>query len=310
MLIVLMVVILGIMLVQLSEKKKEKQALKQKRSKETIEIMAQMENRIAKEKKREELIEMNQNTSCGLEYAKEGEEGEIPENDDTQDYKTCYPDMYVDKISPSVNEGDEKIAYLTFDDGPSSNTLKVLEILKEKGARATFFVLGSTMTEDGEKALRKMKEQGCAIGIHTYSHKKNIIYRSVAGFLEDFHTVFQQIYEITGEKVNIFRFPWGSYNKFSKPIKEELASEMERRGFTYFDWNVTAEDSVGKPTTYSITKNVMKDIKKYSCPVILMHDASVNDITVETLPTIIDEIKALGYEFGTLDEREPCQFHY
>jgi len=83
---------------------------------------------------------------------------------------------------------------------------------------------------------------------------------------------------------------------------------MERRGFTYYDWNVSADDSIGTPTSYSIKKNIAKDLEKHNYPVILMHDSVINDLTAKTLPQIIDMIKDKGYEFDTLDHRKPCQF--
>ena len=83
---------------------------------------------------------------------------------------------------------------------------------------------------------------------------------------------------------------------------------MERRGYCYYDWNVSAEDSVGKPTSYSILANIFKDVFRYDTPVILMHDSATNALTVSMLADIIKEIKEAGYEFDTLDNRECCQF--
>ena len=316
---------------------------------EVIRSMSELENQQAYEKYLVKLAELNETTSCNEAYLKLQEEetqmvinqveAELSEqtsndamnenndeidvnasgttekigidpNEKLPEYSKMYPDLYVDKVCPNEIDHSEKVAYLTFDDGPSENTLKILKILEEKNAVATFFVLGSTMTKDGEEALIEMTEIGCKIGIHTYSHKKSKIYSSVENFLEDFYTVYTQIYEITGEKVNIFRFPWGSYNSYSKAIKKDLVKEMERRGFTYYDWNVSAEDSVGKPTENSIMRNIMKDVIKYKQPVILMHDSSVNDLTVKMLPKIIDKLIELGYTFDTLDHRKPCQFCY
>lgn len=295
---------------------------------EVIKILSDLENGIAYEEYMESIAETNELFPCELEkmfvegsmneeslYTETGVDGTndrigIDATDQLSEYSKLYPDLYVDKICPKCADTTEKIAFLTFDDGPSKNTTKILDILEEKNAVATFFVLGSTMDEEGENALKRMPEIGCKIGIHTYSHKKNVIYASVQGFLDDFYQVYTQIYELTGEKVNIFRFPWGSYNSYSKPIKKNLVAEMERRGFTYYDWNVSAEDSVGHPTESSIMKNILKDVKKYNKPVILMHDASVNKLTVRMLPQIIDQLVELGYSFGTLDQREPCQFCY
>lgn len=321
-LIVILVMILGVLIFQLGIKKFgtfTSTNVVEAENMDVIQLMSEMENKQAYEKYLANLSRTNETTSCNEDYLnledKEvtnstTEKIGVDANDKLPEYSKMYPDLYVDKVSPEMASHTEKIAYLTFDDGPSDNTLKILEILKEKNAVATFFILGSTMTKDGEEALNEMVENGCTIGIHTYSHKKDKIYSSVENFLDDFYKVYSQIYEITGERVNIFRFPWGSYNSYSKAIKKDLVSEMERRGFTYYDWNVSAEDSVGAPTESSIMKNIMKDLTKYKEPVILMHDSSSNDLTVKMLPKIINKLIEMGYSFDTLDHREPCQFCY
>lgn len=229
------------------------------------------------------------------------------ENKEYKDYKDKYPDMYV-VSTKKIEEDTSKVAYLTFDDGPSKYTKDILKELEEYDIKATFFILGSTMTKEGEENLKGMADAGHTIGIHTYSHNRKSIYCSVEAFMEDFYTVYKQIFDITGIKARIYRFPWGSVNSYCKGIKDELVEELVRRGFDYYDWNVTAEDSVGNPTKYSITSNVLDNYKKYSKPVILMHDSSINKLTVDTLPKIIEEIKKNGYEFDTLENRIPYHF--
>ncbi len=223
-------------------------------------------------------------------------------------YMDLYPDMYVESIKPVIHLGEKKTAYLSFDDGPSHITNGILDTLTEYEIKATFFVLGCTITREGEECLKDMVKQGHTIGIHTYSHNYKNIYSSVEAFLDDFYQDYLLIYETTGVKVNIFRFPWGSYNSYNKNIRDELVAEMERRGFTYYDWNVSAEDSIGNPTEYRIKRNVLKDLDKYDNPIILMHDSSVNRLTAKTLPDILESIIDKGYEFDTLDRRVPYQF--
>ncbi len=242
----------------------------------------------------------------------------IKENDDAKlkvfkenqkkKYMDLYPDMYVEGVKPIILLEEKKMAYLTFDDGPSYNTTQILKVLKQYDVKATFFILGSTITEEGKECLKTMAEEGHAIGIHTYSHKSENIYSSVEAFLEDFNLAYQLIYDTTGVKPNIFRFPWGSVNSYNKKIRNELIEEMERRGFTYYDWNVDSKDSVGNPDEYKITRNIVKDLDKYNNPIILLHDASVNKRTVKTLPLIIEKLKEQGFDFDTLDHREPFQF--
>lgn len=248
-------------------------------------------------------------TTVGTDQSEEEDENSSAMEQGSR-YADLYPDMYVTQLDPPEMAADDKIAYLTFDDGPSDVTGNILDTLDKEGIKGTFFILGSTMTKEGEENLKRMAEEGHTIGIHTYSHEYKDIYASVEGFLEDFHKVYEQVVELTGVKPTIFRFPWGSYNKYCKNMKAELVAEMERRGFTYYDWNVSAEDSVGKPTSQSIIKNVKKDLTKYTKPVILMHDSMNNKLTAQTLPDIISLVKQNGYTFDTLDHREPCQFSY
>ncbi len=253
-----------------------------------IELMAVMENRMAGGH-----VHVNSKTTGG----------------EMTDYTTLFPDLYTVYDLPEMEKG-KKIAYLTFDDGPSSNTFEILDILQERDIKATFFIVGKAITDEGEDALKRMKNEGHTIGIHTYSHACNEIYCSVERFLSDFNMVYEKIHEITGERVNIYRFPWGSNNGYSKNIKDSLMDEMERRGFLCYDWNVDANDSVGKPTEYSIRHNIEKDLKNQDYPIILLHDSSINKVTVRMLPGIIHMLQEKGYEFDTLNHREPYQFNW
>lgn len=242
------------------------------------------------------------------EMAKSDPNSSLTSTEEVPDYTKMFPDLYTVYVEHEPMEKGKKIAYLTFDDGPSENTFDVLDILEEKDIKATFFIVGSSITDKEEIILKRMVNEGHTIGIHTYSHMCNEIYCSVERFLDDFNMVYQQIYDITGKRVNIYRFPWGSNNGYSKGIKDALMDEMERRGFTCYDWNVSANDSVGKPTAYSIRKNILKNLKREDYPIILLHDSSINDLTVQMLPDIIQMISDMGYEFDTLDHREPYQF--
>ena len=253
-----------------------------------------------------ELIAAMENEQAVQEGSSQTSTEEVP------DYTRMYPNLYTVYSVPKEKEKekDRKIAYLTFDDGPSENTFKVLDILEEKDIKATFFIVGSAIKKNNESSLQRMLHEGHTIGIHTYSHMCNEIYCSVERFLDDFNNVYQLIYDITGERVNIYRFPWGSNNGYSKNIKDALMDEMERRGFTCYDWNVDTNDSVGKPSSRSILRNIRRDIKNQNQPIILMHDSSINDLSVQILPDVIKLLEEMGYEFDTLENREPYQFNW
>lgn len=232
------------------------------------------------------------------------------DSSEEQDYTTLFPELYTVYNVPSNMENDKKIAYISFDDGPSANTFEILDILEDMNVNATFFIVGSAITKEGEEALRRMTNEGHTIGIHTYSHLCDKMYCSLERFLDEYNMVYEQIYDITGKRASIYRMPWGSNNGYSRGIKDTLLDEMERRGFACYDWNVDSNDSVGRPTAYSIRRNVEKDLEAHNFPIVLMHDSGINKLTVQILPEIIKMIKDKGYEFDTLDNREPYQFDW
>lgn len=208
----------------------------------------------------------------------------------------------------NAQKNSKKTAYLTFDDGPSKVTEIILDTLKTEKINATFFLVGKAITSDMESTVKRIYEDGHTIGIHTYSHKSDI-YHSIDSYLEDFEKVCEQIKELTGEEPKIFRFPWGSANQYLCNNCAKVTEILEEKGYTYYDWNVSAEDAIGNPTKYSILNNIKKNYKKYNEAIILMHDSSINKLTAELLPEIINMIKEADYEFDTLDHMEvPFQY--
>src|SRR5699024_8931981 len=127
--------------------------------------------------------------------------------------------------------------YLTFDDGPRDGTTDViLDILKEKGVKATFFV-----TMNGNDSLiKRIVDEGHSIGIHTASHKYDIIYASRDNYFNDLEQVHKRIYDITGVDSKLIRFPGGSSNtiskKYSEGIMSTLTKEVLNKGYQYYDW--------------------------------------------------------------------------
>lgn len=225
------------------------------------------------------------------------------------DYKTAFPELYAwEDEAIEVLTMPQKTVYLTFDDGPSKNTGKILDILEQYQIKATFFVIGKDLSEEGVENMKRAAAEGHAIGLHTYSHDYKKIYSSVADFLADYDLLRQELEKQLGYSPTIFRFPGGSYCSYGKNIRSELIEEMTRRGYTYYDWNVSAEDAVGTVTAYSIKNNIFPKVYNVSAPVILMHDAPLNNLTAELLPEIIEALLAEGYQFETLETREPLHF--
>lgn len=204
---------------------------------------------------------------------------------------------------------EKKTAYLTFDDGPSDNTVKILETLKEKNAVATFFLVGKEITPEREKIVKDTVEQGNAVGVHTYSHEKAKLYCNAEGFFKDFDQASQIIEQVTGKKPVLHRFPWGSNNAYVSYYVDALHEKLKEMGVKSYDWNVSGEDSLGRTVACStIFNNVKKDLTRYNEPIILLHDSASTDNTAAVLGKIIDYIRAEGYEFATLENREEYMF--
>jgi len=119
-----------------------------------------------------------------------------------------------------------KTMYLTFDDGPSEeNTRKVLEILRERNIKATFFLVGENVRLHPEVA-RQIVAEGHTIGIHCDNHDYDALYASVDSYVSDFEKARQTVYEVTGVETNLFRFPGGSVNAFNKKTGKAIIREM------------------------------------------------------------------------------------
>ena len=188
----------------------------------------------------------------------------------------------------------EKLVYLTFDDGPSRNTNRILDILKENDVKATFFVVGKT-DEESIKAYQRIVAEGHTLAMHSYSHKYSEIYESKESFAQDIKRLQEYLYQITGVWPRYYRFPGGSSNTVSIADMQELIAYLNESGITYFDWNVASGDAVsGQLSKETIVNNCITGLEgKREC-MVLMHDASEKNSTVEALPVIIEEIKGRG----------------
>lgn len=183
--------------------------------------------------------------------------------------------------------------YLTFDDGPSIYTSEILDILEQYDVKATFFVLGKE-GEASKEALRQIVEKGHSLGMHSYSHVYREIYESVDSFAEDFAKIQGYIFDTTGVKSTLYRFPGGSSNRVSNLDMKEFADYLETQGVTFYDWNISSED--GSSATLSVqdlVDNSTKDIANWETSIILLHDAAGKRTTVDALPMIIENILAM-----------------
>ncbi len=217
-------------------------------------------------------------------------------------YAALYPDMYV--TAPSSYVREKGTVYLTFDDGPNTNTNDKLYILRSRGVKATFFVVPDRSAVCTQR-LKQIVGDGHAIGVHSASHDYEKIYASVEAFLADFYEAWDTIYDATGVKTQIFRFPGGSKNDFNVDTRDAIIKEMTRRGFRYYDWNVDSGDAAGADWS-QMHNSVPSDIEKMYRSFVLMHD-KVN--TTYVLDDIIVVLQNGGYKFDKInDDTQPTQF--
>lgn len=236
----------------------------------------------------------------------EDEDSNDKKNDTTSSYEKKYPDLYAGATFSDDNTSDLKV-YLTFDDGPSDLTPQVLDLLDKYNAKATFFVV-HTDNEEYTSYLKEIVDRGHTLALHSYSHDYNKIYKSVDAFLEDFNQVYNWVYEETSVRPTLFRFPGGSTNGKTAVVNDIIA-EMERRGFIYYDWNVSSGDGSNLTTPENILENVCTNVGNFDQPVVLMHDGAGKNATFKALPTILKTLADEGYEFCSLDEHlTPVQY--
>ncbi len=236
--------------------------------------------------------------------------------DDTSlpSYALDYPGLYADAVDEPNEESDSKVCYLTFDDGPSATvTPTILDVLAEKGVKATFFVVASEI-DGNEKLIQRIVDEGHTLCIHCNTHKYSELYTSVEQYLEDFATAYDKIYEITGYRVQGVRFPGGSNNVVmqNNDTYDEIIAEMTRRGFEYYDWNANDHDSEGEDyTAEDIVELAVGEVEVSSRNdvILLMHDTYGKETTAEALPDIIDQLQAEGISLAPItNSTRPVHF--
>lgn len=222
-------------------------------------------------------------------------------------YADIYPDMMVNAPAESEYVRELGTVYLTFDDGPSDNTYSILSYLEQYNIKATFFVVPNR--SDGCYAkLKAIADAGHSIGIHSASHVYKDIYASVEAFLDDFHEAWDIVYDATGIKTEIFRFPGGSVNDFNTETRDYIIQEMNRRGFRYFDWNVDSNDAGGATWT-EMYNSIPSDIANNYRSVVLMHDSNSTPNTVLVLGDVLHVLVSDGYKFDKINNNtRPVQF--
>ena len=190
--------------------------------------------------------------------------------------------------------------YLTFDDGPSNNTSKILDILKQEDIKATFFLVNFNSSYN--PVVKRIYDEGHSIGIHSYTHNYKLIYSSVNAYFDDLNKMNDKIKTITGSDTKLLRFPGGSSNtisSFNKGIMTTLVKEVTNAGYHYFDWNVDSSDAWSARNSNDVYNNVINNLKK-GTNIVLMHDLSSNEKTINILEKIIKDAKEKGYIFENI----------
>lgn len=197
-----------------------------------------------------------------------------------------------------------KKVFLTFDDGPCiKNTKKILNILKDKDVKATFFVVGEKC-EENPQLLKAINDYGMSIGIHTYSHNYKKMYKDLNEYLNDLQACNNTIKKIIGRNpIPYIRMPGGSSNLIANKDKlDNIKVTLNQRGLNYVDWNVCVGDAESREVSVEkIKQNIIIQCKNRRTAVVLMHDTYYKYSTAEALPWIIKYLKNEGFEFKTFD---------
>lgn len=199
-----------------------------------------------------------------------------------------------------IYRSDEKVAYLTFDDGPSSTvTPFVLDVLKDNNIKATFFLLGKQV-EAYPEIVKRAYEEGHYIANHGYSHVYKQIYETPEKVLEEYQkteVAIQDAIEIPEYHTHLIRFPGGSKGNKYEEIIAQAINLLEENNITYVDWNCLTGDSVGKNDKEAMLQELANTSYGKNSIVILMHDASNKILTYEILQDAINYLKEQGYTF-------------
>ncbi|MGL5615285.1 MAG: polysaccharide deacetylase family protein [Sarcina sp.] len=217
----------------------------------------------------------------------------------------------VEKMVKGTYDGplkDEKMVFLTFDDGPSQNTGKVLDILNRYKVHGTFFTIGN-LAEKNPDYIKRIYNEGNALGNHTYSHDFSKIYPgnkiSVNNYMDEYDKTEKVLKNILGDNFNsqLVRMPGGENSReyYKDPNLSVLRSAFRKESIASVDWNSLNGDAEGKK--YSVQEMIdyaKRSSKGKNQAVVLMHDAAAKGLTVEALPGIIEYFKSEGYSFKVI----------
>ena len=219
-------------------------------------------------------------------------------SNETQNTNDGSNERTITSDSDNRTKPDRKICYLTFDDGPSENTHKILEILNKYNIHATWFVIGTSGNLD---YVSDIWNAGNQLALHTWDHEYDTVYASTSAFWKSINKIADAVQEKTGFRSTLIRFPGGSVNDYNKKIYQDLCTQAATEGYHYFDWNVSSGDaSPNGLSADEIFNNVTTEAADNNSSCVLMHDTEAKNTTVEALPRIIEWFQSQGYEFDVL----------
>ena len=234
---------------------------------------------------------------------------QLPSDDERAADLALDPNRQTDWLD---NSNGEKILYLTFDDGPSANTEKVLDILDKYGAKATFFVTGHE--PEYRPMIAEAYRRGNTIGMHSYTHDYATIYQSEDAFFGDLSQVADVVKEQIGYVPYLTRFPGGVSNTVSESycpgIMTALASDLQAKGYQYYDWNVSSSDASGNHVPVDTIVQSSCAYGSFTNVILLCHDSAAKTTTVEALPQIIEYYQSQGFVCKAIDRSTVVVHHH
>lgn len=205
-----------------------------------------------------------------------------------------FPDIDID----DPNAGG-KVVYLTFDDGPGPYTEELLETLDRYGVHVTFFVTGASPT--CEELIKKEDAAGHSIGVHTFSHDFDKIYKDDKAFWKDIDEIQQVVQRQTGHSSHLMRFAGGSSNAYSSSkLMSKLIKQVPEKGLQYFDWNISSGDGAAEGDMKMVINNITSQLPSQETCVVLGHDTK--EYTVHAMKYLIPWLLDHGYDI------QPLQF--
>jgi len=248
-------------------------------------------------------LDPDKSPSRGPDRGSAKEDSEIDPDPDQEPDQDPNKDPNQDPNQDPATEDHSKTIYLTFDDGPSTATDSILDTLKQYHVKATFFMLEPHMKKYPD-LVKRIVEEGHAVGMHGVTHDKNKFYRSAKTALAEMTQGQATLKELTGVESKLIRTPYGSVPY----LLDSYRTVLDEQGFKLWDWNVDSDDWALSSQKYvSVTiKQIEKLAKGGVTPIVLMHDKVE---TAKYLSQLLDYLSQQHYAPQKLDEKlEPYHF--